>query len=117
MADEAALFPMAFRMGLRLGKKVGGGEADPKSASEPAGGAAQKSPPVPHYVVYSAPAGFEDLVGIHHRLWAEFLEVLPAQSLIGSGVQNGKKFNTEAAAIEYFRKKAPEQDVVIFHSA
>ena len=65
------------------------------------------SKPSSYYVVWAVPdkAEHKELLGVHKITWSSMCKLLPGGSLAGSGVQDCKKFHTEAEAVEYYYRR------------
>ena len=60
------------------------------------------------YVVFGVPAGYEDLLGLHFCYWVELAPKLPGGRLIGSRVQDCKRFATGLEASQYFWRRVDQ---------
>ena len=75
------------------------GEGDPVPAASKA-----------YYVVWGGNAANVGLVGVHHCSWNVFLAKLPGGNLFGSGIRDGKRFDSKEEAVKHFKSKRKNSD-------
>ena len=120
MAEEELVH--AFRAGLVIGSARASEDRDPKKdtpapekpktkAAPRKKGAANK----PFYVIFGTPEGFGGLLGVHHCSWRTLEAKLPGQRLIGSGVQDCKRFEEVGLAIEYWQRRLDSDSLPALH--
>ena len=112
----------AFRAGLAIGSARASEDRDlekdtpaplkPKVKAAPRRkGAASK----PFYVIFGTPERFGGLLGVHHCSWRTLEAKLPGQRLIGSGVQDCKRFEEVGPAIEYWQRRSDSDSLPALH--
>ena len=120
MAEEELV--QAFRAGLSIGTARATEGRDPQKDSPAPQKPKSKAAPrkegadnKPFYVVFGTPGGFEGLLGVHHCSWRTLEAKLPEQRLIGSGVQDCKRFEEVAPAIEYWQRRSDTDALPALH--